>query len=346
MRRERDRLIAEALSAPPPPPSACSLRELDVGGTIIQLRVPASNRMQHRHIRAAHGSVSYIHAPNTPEYHAALSLEFSRLQDAQPWYWDTLWPGGIALARAVHQRPELVRGKTVLEFGAGIGLLSLSSARAGAARVVSTDIEREALAFTAQSAIDNGVADVVTTAVWDWDMPPPEGSVASSIPFDVVLLPDVLYNDSAVERLGSLAPTLVRPGGRLILADGTDRPYAETHCAQLTAAVLRTGSFAVASDDNVRAGASAEDGGAAPDRPVRIVVLERAAALDRSATLEQGAVATAGAAEGCAPLILLANGPAGDTEFIWARPGASSPRLPWKERARRATGIYKQPLIE
>ena len=51
--------------------------------------------------------------------------------------------------------------------------------------------------------------------------------------FDVVLLPDVLYDLDAIERLAELAPTLVRPGGRLIVADGTDRPYGDEHCSRL-----------------------------------------------------------------------------------------------------------------
>ena len=52
-----------------------------------------------------------------------------------------------------------------------------------------------------QSARDNGVADIVHTAAWDWLTPPPEMEVAERAPFDVCLMPDVMYDTDAVERL-------------------------------------------------------------------------------------------------------------------------------------------------
>ena len=272
MQRERDRLIAEALAAPPPPPEQCVVRTLHLAGHEIKLRVPSENRIRHEHIRQAHEVAS--RRPEGEDYHAALQAEFSRLQDEQPWYWDQLWPGGLALARRLLDEPSLVYGKTVLEFGTGIGLLALSAAIAGAALVVATDIEPVALTFVEQSVLDNALgAQTVATAAWDWHDPPPEAEVASRAPFDVVLLPDVLYDKSAVVRLGMLAPQLVKPGGLICFADGTDRPYGEEHSNELLATICATPGFRRWSCTSVRDGASAEDGGAAPDRPVRIVII-------------------------------------------------------------------------
>ena len=57
MQRERNRLIAEALAAPPPEPAQCTLRALHLGGAPfirVQLRVPAEGHLNRCHIRTAH----------------------------------------------------------------------------------------------------------------------------------------------------------------------------------------------------------------------------------------------------------------------------------------------------
>ena len=279
MNKARDRLIAEALACPPPAPADCALRSFSFGDadSPLLLRVPAKGHIHSTHIRTAHESVCALEHATREAYHSALQAEYAKLQDAQPWYWDQLWPGGIALARRLLEQPELVRGKSTLEFGSGIGLTACAAARAGASRVVATDIEPAALAFATQSASDNGVANVLRTVVWDWDEPPPEADVAAFAPYEVVLLPDVMYDDAAVERLGVLAPSLVAPGGLLLWADGTDRPYGEAHSDRLSELLLSAPppSFELRSRSELRDGASAADGGAAPDRPVRLVVAER-----------------------------------------------------------------------
>src|SRR5690606_36789867 len=43
-------------------------------------------------------------------------------------YWASTWPAGIALARALHDQPEIVQGSRVLDFGAGGGVASLAAA--------------------------------------------------------------------------------------------------------------------------------------------------------------------------------------------------------------------------
>lgn len=51
------------------------------------------------------------------------------------------WAGALALCRHVDRAPALVRGRRVLEFGAGTGLVGLFCASAGAASVLVTDQE-------------------------------------------------------------------------------------------------------------------------------------------------------------------------------------------------------------
>ena len=284
---ERRRIIAEALARVPPGPGACPLRSLAIADRVVRLRVPPPDYLRHFHIREAH-ALAVCREPSASgvEYHALLQAEFSRLQDAQAWYWDQLWPGGLALARAVLEAPELVRQQRVLELGTGLGVLASCVALAGAASVLASDVEPKALAFAAHNAAENGVASTVqTTSAWDWHDPLPQ-AVVSHGRFDVVLLPDVLYDLDAVERLAELAPTLVRPGGRLIVADGTDRPYGDEHCSRLLGLLVGPAASLAASGPSQRefeitgrqalhAGASADDGGSAPSRPVQIIHLQR-----------------------------------------------------------------------
>ena len=289
---QRRRLIADALASPPPDPEQCEARAVLRG---VHLRVPPSDFITRRHIRRAHAFAQEACEGESAgaRYLELLQAEYARLTDAEPWYWNQLWPGGIALANHVLDHAELVRGRTVLEFGTGLGLLAVSAAVAGAKRVVAIDIEPIALAFADQSARDNDVASTVVTVAWDWRKPPTRGGVITSmIPFDVVLLPDVMYDSAAVERLGELASTLLAPGGVLLFTDGTDRPYGSEHTDRLLE-LLRAppAAFVLDSQTELVAGADAADGGAAPERPVRLVSLTRTAAasvrVDRCGLVQQ-----------------------------------------------------------
>jgi predicted nicotinamide N-methyase len=48
-----------------------------------------------------------------------------------PPFWAFPWAGGQALARYLLDHPGQVRGRTVLDFAAGSGLVAIAAARAG-----------------------------------------------------------------------------------------------------------------------------------------------------------------------------------------------------------------------
>jgi predicted nicotinamide N-methyase len=75
---------------------------------------------------------------------------------ARPPYWAHVWAGGAVLAAHVLQNPDLVRGRRVLDFGAGSGLLALVAARAGA-RALVAETDPWARAALAANASANGV---------------------------------------------------------------------------------------------------------------------------------------------------------------------------------------------
>lgn len=65
--------------------------------------------------------------------------ELDALQ-SEPW-WAFVWPGSFALAELLQTRPELVRGKRVLDVASGCGISALAALQAGAAHVIANDID-------------------------------------------------------------------------------------------------------------------------------------------------------------------------------------------------------------
>ena len=52
-----------------------------------------------------------------------------------PPFWAFAWAGGLGLARYILDHPELVRGKRVLDFAAGSGLVAIAAMMAGAMQI-------------------------------------------------------------------------------------------------------------------------------------------------------------------------------------------------------------------
>jgi predicted nicotinamide N-methyase len=62
-------------------------------------------------------------------------------EDAALPYWAFAWGGGLAIGRYLREHPETVRGRSVLDFASGSGLVAIAAARAGAASVAAVDID-------------------------------------------------------------------------------------------------------------------------------------------------------------------------------------------------------------
>lgn len=81
---------------------------------------------------------------------------------AEPAYWAFCWGSGLALARYLLDHPGLVRGRCVVDLGAGSGVVAIAAALAGARRVVACDSDPDARAASAANARLNGVELEVT----------------------------------------------------------------------------------------------------------------------------------------------------------------------------------------
>lgn len=125
-------------------------------------------------------------------------------------YWCAPWPGGQALARWLLDHPEVVRGKRVLDFGTGSGIVAIAAMLAGAARVTAVDIDRFATTACALNAEANGVRvhtvnrDLVSTAQPD---------------IDVVVSGDVWYEEDPAGRFDAWFRDLRASGKRVLTGD-------------------------------------------------------------------------------------------------------------------------------
>lgn len=114
------------------------------------------------------------HALSPQEMQAALN---------EPAYWIFCWASGLALARKLLEQPDWVRGKRVLDFGAGSGVVAVAAAMAGAERVVACDLDPASLRATAANAALN---QVEVALAGDFFLLDEE--------FDLILAADVLYD--------------------------------------------------------------------------------------------------------------------------------------------------------
>lgn len=132
------------------------------------------------------------------EMHAALH---------EPAYWIFCWASGLALARKLLREPALVRGKKVLDFGAGSGVVACAAALAGAREVVACDIDPASLMACRANAELNRV-DVRLAGDF----------FALTEDFDLVLAADVLYdkaNHGFLEAFLQRAPEVLVADSRV-----------------------------------------------------------------------------------------------------------------------------------
>jgi len=111
--------------------------------------------------------------PLAPEIRLHLATEVTPIWQATeeslarnalpPPFWAFAWAGGQALARYLLDRPDIVAGRTVLDFGSGSGLVAIAAAMAGAASVAAAEIDPFAAAAIAANAALNRVAVAVVT---------------------------------------------------------------------------------------------------------------------------------------------------------------------------------------
>jgi predicted nicotinamide N-methyase len=129
-----------------------------------------------------------------------------------PPYWAFAWAGGQALSRHILDHPELVRGRRVLDFASGSGLVAIAAVMAGASRVAATEIDGFALAAIAINAEANGVTlECLAGDILERAVDPAE--------WDIVLAGDVCYERPMAERVIAWLEAAAAAGIDVLLGD-------------------------------------------------------------------------------------------------------------------------------
>ena len=126
-----------------------------------------------------------------------------------PPFWAFAWAGGQALARYALDHADLVKGKRVLDFASGSGLIAIATAKAGAAEVTASDIDAFAIAAIEVNAIENGV----TVA------PRLENLIGADDGWEVVLAGDIAYEKDFAAAAMDWLHSLARRGATVLIGD-------------------------------------------------------------------------------------------------------------------------------
>ena len=164
-------------------------------------------------------NTALIAPPLVPEVRLHLTTEVVPLwrkteeeleaEGVPPPYWAFAWAGGQALARYVLDHAELVRGKPVLDFGSGSGLVAIAAAKSGAAHVLAADIDR----FAAAAIMVNSEANAANLEVTTDDI------IGSSGKWQAILVGDMCYERPLAERLLAWLQERARGGATVLLGD-------------------------------------------------------------------------------------------------------------------------------
>lgn len=126
-----------------------------------------------------------------------------------PPFWAFAWAGGQGLTRYILDHPETVRGKSVLDFATGSGLVAIAAARAGATAVTACDIDPFCADAVALNADANGVTIDVRTA----DL------IGVDEGWDIVLAGDVFYAKDFADALLPWFERLAARGATVLVGD-------------------------------------------------------------------------------------------------------------------------------
>ncbi|WP_436246808.1 class I SAM-dependent methyltransferase [Mesorhizobium amorphae] len=126
-----------------------------------------------------------------------------------PPFWAFAWAGGQGLARYVLDHPATVRGKRVLDFASGSGLVAIAAAKAGAAEVIAADVDP----FCATAIALNTEANQVEVEFFGTDC------IGTDHGWDVVVAGDVFYDKPFADRLMPWFAALKARGAEILIGD-------------------------------------------------------------------------------------------------------------------------------
>ena len=155
-----------------------------------------------------------------PEIRLHLAAEFTplwqmtedrlRQSNLPPPFWAIAWPGGQGAARYILDNPDIVKGKRVVDFAAGSGLIAIAAMTAGARSALAVDIDalaREAIKLNAEI----NIVSVKTSEGLDLTTPYTKA--------DVIIAGDICYQQAMSASLIRWLRLCVEKETLVILAD-------------------------------------------------------------------------------------------------------------------------------
>jgi predicted nicotinamide N-methyase len=126
-----------------------------------------------------------------------------------PPFWAFAWAGGQALACYILDNPETVRGRRVLDFASGSGLVAIAAIKAGAAEVTACDIDPFAIAAIGLNAQANGVTV----------MPVQTNLIGQDQGWDTILAGDICYERDLAMQVTEWLFALSERGATVLIGD-------------------------------------------------------------------------------------------------------------------------------
>lgn len=143
---------------------------------------------------------------------------------AEPAYWSFCWASGQVLAQYILDHVDYVKGKTVVDFGSGSGVVAIAAAIAGAKDVFACDIDTQALnACSINGALNNVDIKCIT-------------DIALVKNIDLLVAADVLYDKDNYPLLDLFHAK----ADKILLADSRVKVLPSNHYQQIDCVEART----------------------------------------------------------------------------------------------------------
>lgn len=126
-------------------------------------------------------------------------------------YFGILWPAAEGLSIYLNDHPEIVKNKTVLELGSGLGYPSLVATHLGG-KVLTTDYHPDVEEYFKRNLRHSSLVCDYRRLNWREDM-------TDIGQFDVVMGSDVLYENKHAREVAKGLIRFMKPGGKILLSD-------------------------------------------------------------------------------------------------------------------------------
>jgi ETFB lysine methyltransferase len=139
-----------------------------------------------------------------------LISEADYVKDERLPYWADVWPSSLILARRMAN--DAGKGRSLLELGCGLGVVSITAMRVGF-EVVASDYYEDALSFTRANAWRNLHREPDVRMI-DWRALPADLGA-----YDMIVAADVLYELPYAELVANILDAALEKDGVAIIAD-------------------------------------------------------------------------------------------------------------------------------